>query len=198
VSDAAASAVRWLLEQSEPEARRVAVQQIAKVRGHEASELLLRALADEDWRVRKEGTLVAPALDHRDEVVASLIAGLEETVNIGLRNAAVEALVRIGSDVVGATIDALGRLDPEARKLAVEVLGGVADARAVGALTRALSDEDANVRVGAAEALGNAALAGDEARDDATGALVVALATSDTFLKIASLESLARLEAQLP
>jgi len=62
----AASAVRWLLEQSEPEARRVAVQQIAKVRGRDASELLLRALADEDWRVRKEGTLVAGALDHRE------------------------------------------------------------------------------------------------------------------------------------
>jgi HEAT repeat protein len=194
----AASAVRWLLEQSEPEARRVAVQQIAKVRGRDASELLLRALADEDWRVRKEGTLVAGALDHREEVVAALIATLEETVNIGLRNAAVEALVRIGSDAVGSTIDALGRLEAEGRKLAVEVLGGVADARAVAALTHALADEEANVRVAAAEALGNAALAGDDARDDSTQALVVALATSDTFLKIAALESLARLEAQLP
>jgi HEAT repeat protein len=194
----AASAVRWLLEQSEPEARRVAVQQIAKVGGRDASDLLLRALADEDWRVRKEATSMAAALDHREEVVASLIAALEETVNIGLRNAAVEALVRIGSDAVGAAIEAMGRLEPEGRKLSVEVLGGVADARAVGALTRALADDDANVRVGAAEALGNAALAGDDARDDATQALVVALATSDTFLKIAALESLSRLEAQLP
>jgi HEAT repeat protein len=197
VSEAAA-AVRWLLEQSEPEARRVAVQQIAKVRGQDVSDLLLRALADDDWRVRKEATLVAGVLDHRDEVVASLIAALEETVNIGLRNAAVEALIRIGSDAVGATIDALGRLDAEARKLCVEVLGGVADPRAVAALSRALADDDANVRVAAAEALGNAALAGDDARDDSTRALVVALATSDTFLKIAALESLARLEAQLP
>jgi HEAT repeat protein len=194
----AASAVRWLLEQSEPEARRVAVQQIAKVRGDDVSDLLLRALADDDWRVRKEATLVAGVLDHRETVIASLIAALEETINIGLRNAAVEALIRIGSDAVGATIDALGRLDAEGRKLGVEVLGGVSDARAVGALTRALADEDANVRVAAAEALGNAALAGDEARVDAIRALVAALATSDTFIKIASLESLARLEAQLP
>jgi HEAT repeat protein len=194
----AASAVRWLLEQSEPEARRVAVQQIAKVHGQDVSDLLLRALADDDWRVRKEATLVAGTLDRRDEVVACLIAALEETINIGLRNAAVEALIRIGADAVGATIDALGRLDAEGRKLSVEVLGGVPDARAVAALARALADEDANVRVAAAEALGNAALAGDDARDDSIRSLVVALATSDSFLKIAALESLARLEAHLP
>ena len=40
---------------------------------------------------------------------------------------------------------------------------------------RSLSDDDANVRVAAAEALGNAALAGDEAREQATQALVASL-----------------------
>ncbi len=85
----ASDAVRWLLQQAEPEARRVAVGQIAKVRGRDVPELLLRALGDDDWRVRKEGASVAPALERRDEVVAVLVAALEETVNIGLRNAAV-------------------------------------------------------------------------------------------------------------
>jgi HEAT repeat protein len=197
VSEAAA-AVRWLLQQAEPEARRVAVQQIAKVRGREAAELLLRALGDEDWRVRKEAAAVAPALERREEVVAVLVAALEETINIGLRNAAVEALVAIGPDSAGAAIEAIGRLDADARKLAVEVLGGVADPRGIAALTRALADEDANVRVAAAEALGGAALAGEDARDLATSALVAALSMSDSFLKIAALDSLARLEAQLP
>ena len=79
-----------------------------------------------------------------------------------------------------------------------EVLGGVPDARGTAALSRALHDEDANVRVTAAEALGNAALAGEESRDLATESLVAALATSDAFLKIAALDSLARLEARLP
>lgn len=198
MSEAAAAAVRWLFEQAEPEARRVAVQQIAKVESREAPELLLRALGDDDWRVRKEGTLVAPLLERRDEVIASLVAALDETVNIGLRNAAVESLIAIGPDVVGAAVEALGRLDADARKLAVEVLGGIADERGTAALARALSDEDANVRVAAAEALGNAALAGEESRETATRALVVTLATRDTFLKIAALDSLARLEARLP
>jgi HEAT repeat protein len=194
----AAVAVRWLLDQAEPEARRVAVQQIAKVRGREAPELLLRALGDEDWRVRKEATLVAPILERREEVVASLAAALEDAVNIGLRNAAVEALVTIGPDAVGAVIDALTRLDVDARKLAVEVLGGVADGRGTAALARALADEDANVRVAAAEALGNSALAGEPSRELATQALVASLSTHDAFLKIAALDSLSRLEARLP
>jgi HEAT repeat protein len=194
----AASAVRWLLDQAEPEARRVAVQQIAKVRGPEGHELLLRALGDDDWRVRKEGTLVAATIERSDEVVAALVAALEETVNIGLRNAAVESLVAIGPEAVGATIEALSRIDADARKLAVEVLGGIADARGTKALAEKLADEDANVRVAAAEALGNAALAGEDSRELATGALVSALATRDTFLKIAALDALARLEARLP
>ncbi len=194
----AATAVRWLLQQDEPEARRVAVRQIAKVEGREAPELLLCALGDDDWRVRKEATLVAPSLDHRDEVVATLVAALEDTVNIGLRNAAVEALVAIGPDAVTATIEALGRLDADARKLAAEVLAGVPDTRGTAALVRALHDEDANVRAAAAEALGKAGLAGEESRAMATDALVQLLATSDVFLKIAVLDSLARLESRLP
>jgi HEAT repeat protein len=193
----AGDAVRWLLQQAEPEARRVAVHQIAKVRGRDAPELLQRALGDDDWRVRKEAAAVAPALERREEVVAALVAALEETVNIGLRNAAVEALVAIGPDAVGAVIEAMPRMDGDARKLAVEVLGGVADSRGVTALTRALADDDANVRVAAAEALGNASLAGEESRDLAMAALASGLATSDTFLKIAALDSLARLEARL-
>jgi len=197
VSEAAA-AVRWLLQQAEPEARRVAVGQIAKVPGRDAPELLLRALGDDDWRVRKEGAAVAPSLDRREEVVAALIAALEETVNIGLRNAAVEALVAVGPEAIGAVVEAVPALDADARKLAVEVLAGVPDARGTGALVRCLSDEDANVRVASAEALGNASLAGEESRELATQALVAALVTSDTFLKIAALDSLARLEARLP
>jgi HEAT repeat protein len=194
----AAMAVRWLLQQSEPEARRVAVHQISKVEGREACDLLLRALGDDDWRVRKEAAAVAAGIEPREETVAALVAALEDNVNIGLRNAAVEALVAVGPDAVGATVEALLRLDADARKLAVEVLGGVPDARGTAALARALGDEDENVRAAAAEALGSAAIAGEESRELATHALAASLSTSDAFLKIAALDSLARLEAQLP
>ena len=194
----ASAAVDWLLAQAEPEARRVAVQQIAKLRGKEGAELLVRALGDDDWRVRKEAAHVAPALEPRDEVVATLIAALDERVNIGLRNAAVEALVAIGSDAVPAAIEALSKLDADGRKLAVEILGGVPELRGVKALARVLTDDDANVRVAAAEALGNAAFAGDEARDIGTSALTDVLSATEMFLKLAALDALSRLDAKLP
>ncbi len=196
----AAAAVRWLLEQPEPEARRVAVRQIPKVPGAEGVNLLRQALGDDDWRVRKEAASAASAFAPRDEVVAMLVSALEEGANIGLRNAAVEALVAIGPAAVAPTIAALSHFGPDARKLAVEVLGGVPDARGAGALAFALgSDDDANVRVTAAEALGNASLAGGDARDEAIAALAATLVgPGDALLKLAALGSLARLEAVLP
>jgi HEAT repeat protein len=197
VSEASA-AVRWLLQQAEPEARRVAVQQIAKVPARDAPELLLRALGDNDWRVRKDGAAIAATLDRREEVVTALVAALEETANIGLRNAAVEALIAVGPDAVAAVVEALARIDADARKLAVEVLASVPDVRGASALVHCLSDPDGNVRVAAAEALGNAAPAGEKSRNLATQALVGSLATGDTFLTIAALDSLARLDARLP
>ena len=57
----AVTAVSWLLKQAEPEARRLAAQQMVKVPGREVCDLLLIALADEDWRVRKEAAVVAAA-----------------------------------------------------------------------------------------------------------------------------------------
>ena len=186
--------------QAEPEARRVAVQQIAKVHGREAPELLLRALGDDDWRVRKEATLVAPALERREEVVAALVAALEETVNIGLRNAAVEALVAIGPDAVGATIDALWR----ARRRRAQARGRGArracPTRAAPrrSCRRARGRRRERPRRGRRGARQRGARGRGGARAWPRGRSSSALATSDTFLKIAALDSLARLEARLP
>ncbi len=79
---------------------------------------------------------------------------------------------RAGPPLINATIEgSCARSIPTRAKLAAEVLGGVPDARGTAVLSRALVDEDANVRVTAAEALGNAALAGEESRNLATEAL---------------------------
>jgi HEAT repeat protein len=194
----ATDAVGWLLAQAEPEARRVAVQQIVKVHGREAAELLVRALGDDDWRVRKEATKIAHVISARDEVVAALVGALEERNNIGLRNAAVEALAAIGRDALPSTIEALAKLDADGRKLAVEVIRALPDLRAAQALVRALDDDDPNVRVAAAEALGSVAPAGEDARALAEEALAGVLGAGDMLLKLAALDSLTRLEARLP
>ena len=124
MSGGAAHAVRGRLGAPEPEARRRAAQEIPTLPAPESCELLLAALGDEDWRVRKEAASVAARVEPRTAVVFAVAGALAEKVNVGLRNAAVEALILIGPDAVPGAIDALGRLDPDGRKLAVEVLAG--------------------------------------------------------------------------
>jgi HEAT repeat protein len=186
------------LDLPDPESRRIATQQIARVRSPLATALLVRALGDEDWRVRKEGAKIASGVEPRDDVVTALVAALSEKENIGLRNAAVEALIDIGTDSVVPATRALEELDSDGRKLAVEILGGIPDVRGTHSLANALSDPDPNVRVAAAEALGSAAVAGEAARKHAVLALTQALSSEETLVKLAALEALERLQAKVP
>ena len=126
-----------------------------------------------------------------------LLGALGNRENVGLRNAAVEALVAIGPDAVATAIAGLHTLDADGRKLAVEVLGGVPDLRSTQALVAATGDADPNVRQAAIEALGASALAGDEARTAAIVALRRVLAASEPLMKLAALGALARLDVSL-
>jgi HEAT repeat protein len=195
----AADAVRARLGDSEPEVRRRATQDIPTLPAPESSELLLLALGDLDWRVRKEAAAVATRVEPRTGVVFAVARALAERDNIGLRNAAVEALVLIGPDAVPGAIDALGRLDPDGRKLAVEVLAGAPTLAGMKTLARAVSDADVNVVVAAAEALGKADLAGEEARELATRTLTSLLEEkTETQVRVAALDALRALEASVP
>ena len=192
------SPVAELLADNDPEARRHGAQRLSELKGLEAIALLARALGDTDWRVRKEAAAVAPSVVPRQAVIEQLALALNDRDNVGLRNAAVEALVLIGSDAVPIAVEALARLDADGRKLAVEVLGGVPHLVGTQALARALSDDDVNVRAAAAEALGSASLAGAEAQRLAVTALTAALADDEPLRRLAALGSLTRLEAKLP
>jgi HEAT repeat protein len=193
-----AAAIAQQLVVDDAETRRLAAKGLAGLDANEAPGLLLKALADTDWRVRKEAASAAPRVGRRVEVVAALVSALHERDDIGLRNAAVEALVAIGDDAVEPTIAALRALDADGRKLGVEVLAGVVGARSVAALCLALDDDDANVRVAAAEGLGRATDAGGPSRDAAIRALVTALGGADDYVKLGALDALNRLEASLP
>jgi HEAT repeat protein len=190
--------VAELLSDADPEARRRGVQRLGELAGLQAVGLLASALGDADWRVRKEAVAAAATLEPRQAVIDRLAASLGERDNIGLRNAAVEALVVIGADAVAAATQALAELDADGRKLAVEVLGGVPDLAGTRALVRALGDVDINVRAAAAEALGSARLAGPEAQRLAIAALVESLGVDEPLRRLAAMASLARLDAQLP
>ncbi len=190
--------LRDRLASETPELRRRAAQEIPSLPAPDSCDLLLVALGDEDWRVRKEAATVATRVEPRTAVVFALARALSERENIGLRNAAVEALVLIGPDAVPGAIDALERLDADGRKLAVEVLSGAPTLAGMRALSRLTEREaDPNVRVAATEGLGQAHLAGEEARELAVSALERALGAPAPFVQLAALESLGRLAAQV-
>jgi HEAT repeat protein len=193
-----ATSVRARLADAQPEVRRVATQDIPSVPGPDACDLLLIALADPDWRVRKEAATIASRVEPRTAVVFAVARALGEREDIGLRNAAVEALVSIGPDAVPGAIDALTRLDADGRKLAVEMLAGAPTLSGMRALVKSLADPDANVGLAAAEGLGRAHLAGDEAREIAASALSARLAAGDTAMRLAALESLRSLDQVVP
>lgn len=193
-----ATSVRVGLADADPEKRRLATKQIPGLPAPESCDLLLAALGDLDWRVRKEAATIATRVEPRTAVVFAVARTLDERDNIGLRNAAVEALIGIGPDAVPGAVDALARLDADGRKLAVEVLAGAPTLAGMRALVRATRDPDVNVVVAAAEGLGQAHLAGDEAREIATAALGLLLETGETPARLAALGSLGVLEAEVP
>lgn len=190
--------LRVQLADPEPEARRRAVQELPHLPAPESCDLLVTALGDQDWRVRKEAASIAASVEPRTAVVFTVARALAELENIGLRNAAVEALVLIGPDAVPGAIDALSRLDADGRKLAVEVLGGAPTLGGMKALARASQDVDVNVVIAAAEALGKADLAGEEAREVATETLIALLKSPHTAVRVAALDGLRGLGAFVP
>lgn len=174
---------------ADAEVRRLVVRALEQAEIETARSVLSIVLGDEDWRVRKEGILLAHSLAERADVVPLLVEALRSPSDaVALRNAAVEALAGLGATAAPQVEEALasGTLDADGRKLAVDVLGGARQPRSVPALVLALEDEDANVRGAAAEALG---LIGGE---EAIQALSSVLARSDRFLRLVALEGLNR------
>ena len=162
------------LESSDAEERREAAVDLGRSGGR-AVPFLFRALADNDWRVRK--TAVEALVGLADEqVINGLVQVLSCHDNAGARNSAIEALVHIGPDAVETLLRSLGSPDPDVRKFIVDILGDIRDTRSVPALIERFRDEDENVRVAAAEALGKIrdrravdALLGCLARYDSAG-----------------------------
>jgi HEAT repeat protein len=134
------------------EERREAVLALADI-GSESLPLLLRAMGDVDWRVRKAAVEAILSIGGPN-VIAGLIQALSSHDNAGARNSAIEALVQIGGQAVAPLLGIIETPDPDVRKFVVDILGDTKDRRAVPALIERLDDTDENIRVAAAEALG--------------------------------------------
>ena len=171
------------LQSSDAEERREAAVDLGRS-GREAIPLLLRALGDKDWRVRKTSVEGLVALGG-EEVTKGFVQCLSAEDNAGARNSAIEGLVQIGPASVDDLLPLLDTRDRDVRKFAIDILGDIRAVRAVPGLVEKLRDPDENVRVAAAEALG-------KVRDRrAVDALVECLRASDrSWLDYAAAEAL--------
>ena len=181
------------LANEDEEVRRLAVERLVQLPADESLPILAERLGDASWRVRKAAVECLAAAPEDWPVADHLLRALADDENPGRRNAAVEALVRIGRRVVDALLGASESPDVDVRKLVVDALAGIGSERATPRLAALLDDEDPNVRGAAADAL--AAIGGTTALD--------ALQTTalrereEPLVRFAALRGLGRLEAPL-
>ncbi len=180
-----------LLDNDE-EVRRKAVESLLGSSGEDALRLVIRAMGDESWRVRKAA--VEAILTYRDlsRAIEALVHALHAEDNAGLRNSAVETLVRMGEAAVPTLLGHVGTPNDDVRKFIMDVFGGIGDPRAVPALVHAMEDSNENVRSAAAENLG---LIGSE---EAVDSLLSSLERDDLQLRYNALRALASIGRAVP
>jgi HEAT repeat protein len=154
--------------------------------------LVCQALGDESWRVRKEAVQLFLEMPRAGELAGEVIELLHAQDNAGLRNAAVEILVRLGSQTVPLLLEELSCSDHDVRKFVLDILGDIGDESCVQSMLPALSDPDENVRAAAAENLGKLHAA------DAVPMLLDAMDHADLWLRFTILEALARIGEAVP
>ena len=189
------SLIEAALDAADAEERRQATSLAAELPLYDALPLLVRALGDTDWRVRKEATYAARAFIPAPSLIAAMIKTFEPCDNVGLRNAAIEVLAGCGSAATAPLEASLVRLDADGRKLAVQALGYTRDPHALVVLEHSLRDTDENVRQGAVEAI---AQLGPIAPVEVQRLLFRCLDSKDPFAKLAALEGLNALGAVIP
>ncbi|WP_437488188.1 HEAT repeat domain-containing protein [Sorangium sp. So ce1014] len=204
------AAIAAALAADDAEERRQAAARLGRADVTEALPLLLRALGDPDWRVRKEATYACHRLiqaapppggaegerpSAAQLLVGAVLGALRESDDVGLRNAAIEVLGYCGGDATPALVAALGELTGDERKLVVDALGRTRDPAALDALYAALAEKDDNLRQSAIEAIAGMGLI---ARERVTDILYERLGDRDRFVRLTALNGLNGLEAPVP
>jgi len=185
--------LRERMESSDPEERRRALARVGAGEGSDVLALLVVALGDDHWRVRKEAVAWLVGASDPAAAARAVVPVLASTDDVGQRNSAIEALTKLGSPAVAPLVEALSDTVPH-RKFLIDALGAVADGSrhdAVASLVRSLADEDVNVRVAAAEALGG--IGGPRATD----ALLDLIDSDDMMVQLTALDALAALDSRI-
>ncbi|MEM9068132.1 MAG: HEAT repeat domain-containing protein [Myxococcota bacterium] len=180
------------LEAENAETRRRAVRTSESLPPQPRRQALVVGLGDADWRVRREAIdAVVTSVQGDPSMVHDLVDAILQGENIGLRNAALEALGQLGPLATTTLKDRLRSLVGGERKFVLEALGNSQAQDAVAAIVPLCDDEDANVSAAAIDAL--ARIGGP----DADHALRERLSIDDPFQRMATLDGLVRMGARL-
>jgi len=156
------------------------------------AELLRRGLGDASWRVRKEAILYFFSCKDPSQQLGEIISLLHDQENAGLRNAALEILIKLGSLATPELLEELKSSDQDVRKFVLDILGDIGDEKAVGAMIGCFADEDPNVRTAAVENLGKVG------SSEAIPALLDAMQVPDFSWRFTILEALSRIGERVP
>ncbi len=144
------------LSDDQIEARRQAVEHLRGRKDPAAVPLLLHAMTDVSWRVRKSAVDILFQDYALEQYIQGLIDLLYIDDNAGARNSAIEALIRLGRKATVYLIEGFKTTNRDVRKFIIDVLGEQMDSRSLPLMLDALKDEDENVRATAVEHLGKA------------------------------------------
>lgn len=117
--------------------------------------VLLQAMQDPNWRVRKTAADIIVMDFPIESFVKGLVNLLHLEGNAGARNSAIEVFVRLGKKVTDFLIEEFKSPDGDIRKFIIDIIGQISDRKSLPLLISALNDEDDNVRAAAVEYLGS-------------------------------------------
>ncbi len=128
--------------------------------------LVMEAMGDSEWQVRKEAVSVMATAGGRDKgvMIQRLLDRICQNDNVGRRNAAADLFVQWGKASVLPLLANLNKVNEDTRKVVIDVLGDIKDPRAISPLLTDILGEDVvaetsagfadNLRSSALEAIG--------------------------------------------
>lgn len=185
--------IQAALLSSDEEVRLSGLQSLYRYDGEERVDLVCAALGDGSWRIRKEAINLFLSLPQAMVFAERIVTLLYDEENAGLRNAAAEILIKLGTGVIPVLTKAADSPDPDVRKFILDILGDIGARQATPLLLRLLqNDAETNVRAAAAENLG-------KIRDiSAVPVMVNALSAPDLLVQFSLLDALGRIGCPIP